>query len=136
MKTEASPQGMEVSEQREKNEKRKKKQRKSPAAGRFCNQLIDRWLKNIVWDLVEDPRETISTRNFFLEKIFNQEEVSKGKTMIKNFSNTNAELVTTIPAQKPKPEWLFKHFCSLAIMKRTGWSRSEIHWAKKTKKIH
>jgi len=21
-------------------------------------------------------------------------------------------------------------------MKRTGWSRSEIHWAKKTKKIH
>ena len=45
-------------------------------------------------------------------------------------------LVTTIPAQKPKPEWLFKHFCSLAKMKRTGWSRSEIHWAKKTKKIH
>jgi hypothetical protein len=42
MKSEASPQGMEVSEQREKNEKRKKKQRKSPAAGRFCNQLIDR----------------------------------------------------------------------------------------------
>jgi hypothetical protein len=62
------------------------------------------FVTNIVWDLVEDPRETISTRNFFLEKIFNQEEVSKGKTMIKNFSNTNAELVTTIPAQKPKPE--------------------------------
>jgi len=82
MKTEASPQGMEVSEQREKM-KREKETKKIPGGGRFCNQLIDRWLKNIVWDLVEDPRETISTRNFFLEKIFNQEEVSKGKTMIK-----------------------------------------------------
>jgi len=25
-------------------------------------------------------------------------------------------LVTTIPAQKPNPEWLFIHFCSLAKM--------------------
>jgi hypothetical protein len=42
MKSEASPQGMEVSEQREKMKREKRNKEKSPAAGRFCNQLIDR----------------------------------------------------------------------------------------------
>ena len=35
---------------------------------------------------------------------------------MKNFSNTKVVLVTTIPAQKAKPEWLIIHFCSLAKM--------------------
>jgi len=53
MKSKARSQGMEVSEQRE--EKRNKG--KSPAAGRFYNWLIYRYLKNVVWDLVEDPQQ-------------------------------------------------------------------------------
>ena len=50
MKSKARPQGQEVSEQREgkmKREKKKKRNKeKSPAAGRFHNILIHRYLKN------------------------------------------------------------------------------------------
>jgi hypothetical protein len=37
---------------------------------------------------------------------FNKEfkKFLRGKTLIKNFSNTKVVLVTTIPAQMPKPE--------------------------------
>jgi len=37
---------------------------------------------------------------------FNKEfkKFLRGKTLIKNFSNTKVVLVTTIPAQKAKPE--------------------------------
>jgi hypothetical protein len=38
--------------------------------------------------------------------------------VIKNFFNAKVELITTIPAQIPKPEWLIIHFCSLAKMKK------------------
>ena len=57
------------------------------------------------------------------------EEIKKfirGKTLIKNFSNTKAVLVTTISAQMPKPKWLIIHFCSLAKMTALfSWSQSD-----------
>ena len=43
-----------------------------------------------------------------------------GKPLLKNFSRSNVVLVTTIPAQIPKPEWLIIHFCSP--------SKNEIIW--------
>ena len=39
---------------------------------------------------------------FFL--FFQFKKSLRGKTLMKNFSNTKVVLVTTIPAQKPKPE--------------------------------
>ena len=52
---------------------------------------------------------------------------------MKNFSNTKVVLVTTIPAQKSKPEWLLVRFCSRAKMSAggkvlAGWSEAEIGW--------
>ena len=95
MKSNANLQGQEISEQREEKMKREKKKKrnkeKSPAAGRFHNWLIYRYLKKILFGIssrIHERRyqpETSSWRKFLTRKKFLRE-----KTMIKNFFKYNS----------------------------------------------
>jgi len=85
--------------QKRKKKKQEQMKKRSFRGARFCNYLINKHIKNVVWDLIEDPRETISTW-IFRKKIFNQEEVFKVKNRDEEFFNALVELITTISPSK------------------------------------